>query len=616
MPTPTLHEPSGYPLNWQGGRLHHSHSAAETLSLCARKYFYSYILRLITPPSAAAEFGVVCHDLLERMCKAGHDWHNVLTEAREKIPNHARVLECTFPNLPWVRLEGLAPWPMPPHWNSETRVYLDAFGLKLKGFVDLWTYHLIPALSETGKSMVITDLKVSGNPKRWCKDADELAHFGQPLKYGYSLAKQLGIEPERIYAEHLYAKRTGKATSFVVNARTGDDLGIPWENVEKHWQTRVKRDTAVMQRLHTIADPEKVEPDTQGCRAFGGCEYADICPAHPKNYIPFKKTVVKAQPSVLTLPSKPGKNRMSASNALRNLSNVGKKKKRKGSRPSITPQGAKSAIDRAVAATGGDLPDAARKLMERGGPKTQPKPPAAPTLSNFATAVMDAVKQGETLDWDGIKAINKTVAAAAGKTRVRFFASHADKLLDELDGQVSVGGTSKDKTLVLSLQGAKAAAPPAPSEPSPEPQPPEETPEAVEAAPAPTPSALDTTPPTSEGLVDEPAQSMGQRSQPNYGSTNSPATFYFGCLPEFERAVHIDVALAPLYTRAEESLGITHWQSSKFGEGVKHVSAQLARQMKVTSLLTESIYTPSGHPLWGVFNELLRRNGYDRLVMG
>lgn len=578
------HDDTGRPLNHQGGHLHHSHSAAETLAMCERKYFYSYILRLVTTSSPAAEFGVVCHDLLERLCKAGAEWEPVLMEAREKIPNHTRVLEATFPNLPWVRLEGYQPWPMPPHWNSETRVYVDAFGLKLKGFIDLWTYHDIPSLDPTKKSLVISDLKVSGDPYKWGKDADQLATFGQPLKYAKAICEQEGIEVDVVHAEHIYAKRKGRAKSFVVSAKTGDIQGIPWAAVEKHWRTQVAQDSGRMLELHAIGDPEEVPASApQACSAFGGCEFRSICPAHPDNYIPFKKNLKPTKKTVLNKPG--GTKHMSALNALANLA---------GANPAIKKSGAKKAISRAQERLG-DVPDTAKALMEGSASATA----EAPTLSTEANAVLSQLRLTGSMTFADIKAC---VAQAQGKARVRFFAKHADALAAELGSAVTVTGAGKD--IVLSLEGvvpydepesatevhvtadvkARAAAKPAPLEQPPKPQP------------------------------------RGKQQAPSTEALSVP-TVFVGCYPAWTQVKHIDELLAPLYTEVEKALNITYWRADKYGEGVKTALSMLAsvsRRMAADGapLITEDLFIPRDHPLAEGYVGLLRSLGYNRVVMG
>jgi hypothetical protein len=600
---PTFDE-NAYPLNASGGRLHHSHSAAETLNLCMRKFYYSYVLRLVTKSSPAAEFGVVCHDLLERLCHAGNDWKDVWDEAQGSIPQHARVLEATFPNLPWVRLEGFAPWPMPPHWNSETRVYSDAHGLKLKGFVDLWTYHLIPALDATRKSLVISDLKVSGDPEKWGKDADQLAAFGQPLKYAYGLADQLGVTVDRVFAEHIYAKRTGRAKSFVVNARTGDDLGIPWEAVEKHWREQVADDSKTMLRLHQIADPEEVEASTEGCRAFGGCEFADICPAHPKNYIPFKGTKKTTKPSGLTLPEKRGSNN-DMSNAKNALKSLGRRptSTTRSERPSVTTEGAGAAIKRAEA-TLGDIPPEARAMMARSASPSSKPAAVEPPLSTLAAAVINALGRKSVLSWDDLKDLAASVAKGEGKTRSRFFTKHADELLAELGDRVVVHGEAKDRSLTLVLNGYTS---------------PEVKPEllaaldrGVEKPPAVTPIL------TGQEPIEVPPEVLRTMSAPT--AEDAPVVFV-GCYPAWKKVNHIDEAFTALYSKVEESLGITYWRADKYGEGVKTALALLAAALRARKeaggpLLTRDLFIPRDHPLAEGYIGLLRGLGFDRVVEG
>ncbi len=609
----------GYPLNWSGGKLHHSHSAAETLQLCARKYFYSYILRLVTPSSKAAAFGGVCHDLLEQLCKAGHDWHNVLAEAEVRIPNHTRVLKAVFPNLPWVRLEGYAPWPMPAHWKSETRVYLDAFGLKLKGFVDLWTYHLIPQLDPDKKVLVIEDLKVSGNPKRYCKSPDSLSRFGQPLKYAYSLAKQLGVEVDRVYAAHLYAHRTGRARSFVVNARAGGELGIPWSTVEHHWTEKVLDDTQEMLRLHAIGDPDKVSPSTSGCRAFGGCEYADICSAHTKNFIPFTTPFkFAARPSALA-PQKTGEKTMSSTNPAlaAMMKRAGKTPPQTGS-PRITKQGAKTQLEEAKRALG-DIPEAAKALMQGSASSSSTEPSGETVdvtkglragLSPEAQLVLEWVEQrakvGESLDYAGMGAAYKDSLKAQGR-RGRFFKKQALSITAELKDLLTLSGSVEDKSVLLTAKWVTPLTATALSDLA-------KTSDIVSKQPEPKPEVeailrnpiLDEA--TQEALTEAARLHMLRQDTPPTPSLPATGTIYVGCMPEQQVLTQLDTFLADAYLEAEKGKDLPHWGAHKYGEGAKAVISLFSQLLKLKGPVPD-LFIPVNHPLADrVLSELRRHN--------
>ena len=555
--------------NMQGGRLNHSHSAAETLDLCQRKWWYSYVARLETPSSPAAEFGSICHQILEDMCHAGADWEVVARRAQEETPNHWRVLKATFPNLPWVRLEGFQPWPMPPHWNSETRIDVDAHGLPFKGFIDLWTYHLIPAIDPDRKSLVISDLKVSGNPERWGKDADQLARFGQPLKYGYGICKQLDIDVDVVYAEHIYAKRTGRAKSFVVNARTGDCLGIPWESVENHWHSTVARDTKSMLRLHAVTDPEKVPADERGCRAFGGCEYASICPNHPDNFIPFKSPPRAAdRPRPSSLNNKHGEN--VSNNALNALAGLA------GRNPAVKRAGVKKAVAKAEKTM--TVPPAARKFMESEATGEAPeneKPPVG-----FPDVVLARIKSkpGHVLNFAEVKDLYTEFNAPK---RVRFFSKHMDSLGKTLALKgVTVDGAGKETT--LSMEDLNA--------------------------PADGRTFNDTLPKPAPKPAPAPA-------------TECSCVVYVGCYPAWKKVQHIDELLAPVYEQVEREQDITYWRADRYGGGVKAVIAHLGRATKnmvesQAPVMTQDLFIPRDHPLSEAYVGILRRYGFKRVVMG
>jgi hypothetical protein len=562
-------------LNAQGKPLNHSHSAAETLSLCARTWWYSYVLRLETPSSPAAEFGVTCHDILERLCKAGEAWADVADEAKSETPNHWRVLEAVFPLLPWVRLEDYAPWPMPPHWHSETRVDVDAHGLPFKGFIDLWTYHRIPAIDPDRDVLVISDLKVSGNPMKWGKDPDQLAVFGQPLKYAYAIAQQEGIDVDRVYAEHLYTKRTGRARAFVVNARTGDDLGIPWESVETHWRERVAQDSKTMLEMHSIEEAESVPASARGCRAFGGCPFNEICPGSPDNFDPFPNS----HRATTTRSTKPV-----ANNALSALSAL--------AGPKMTAKGASNALERVKQASPTPQTTAAEALLAASTAAQTESAPLSPTAARLVSA-------GGIVTFDTAKA-----AAKSGATgRSRFFLKHYDELGAELVAHgYTKSGEGREATYSNGPESATEV---------------HVTADAQARARAQVQSPSAPPPPSPESTVRAPAPAPEPSPAPEEAETLP--TLYIGCKPSWSAPQHIDSLLAPVYTRVEDDLGITFWDSHQYNEGRKMVSSILAVEMRSRvesglSLLDRDLFIPRDHPLASVYVSLLRRHGYNRIV--
>ncbi len=609
MPRTPKFNDDGYPLNERGNLLNVSHSAMETLARCPRKAYYSYILRIETPGTRASILGVNTHELLEDLCNAGDEWQAVIDAAdkpysQDGRPNELRVLRPAFEHLPWVSYEGLPSWPMPEHWCSEFGILLDIEGLpspmKAKGFVDLYTFHPIPMLDPSGDPvLLVSDLKTSGNPERYGKGPEQLAGYNQPRMYAAGLVKQLGITPpERIQLHHLYAASKNTPRSYPVVARhTDEERGVPWDVIEAHWRAKIPEAGRELLRLHQLKSPRFARANTRACRDFGGCPYADICPATRQNEL---NAEYGTPARILT---QHGENNTMAqsrpiSAARRRLNaRLGKKNP-----PAITPQGASDQLEDAQTRLG-TLPPAAQARLQAAQqgqetPKTPAEPSTPSSLSPEAEAVLKAVDEAGTMNY---AAISKAFKAASGKRR--FFPATAQALADELDGHIHIAGTSDDRNLMFKSKSGGAAAP--------APVPPASKPAAPEAAPAPSPD------PVTKPAPAPPVEYPSGRIQPGM-EVKTEATVYVNCKPSWGEVVTLDELLAPVYAAVEEQHGVAYWGATKFNDGLKAVCEMLARGLAEKGaeafLDGKALVLDGTHPLAPHVMLLLGRAGVRRWV--
>lgn len=251
--------------NKKGGDLRISASAIETFNDCKRKWWYGYVERIRGPKSPAAERGDKIHDLAERYLKGEVDEEELEGEDAKWF----RYLE---PGLPFA--------PSPEEvaegaWGVEDWVEEPCGPLNFVGKVDFYTKPLGARLDPP----VIGDWKTTSNKRwRWSKTPSQLWAFLQPRVYAYALHKD--DPPKSVDFQHVNLQSQGVPDAMEVWAED-----VPWQEILDTWEEVTK----VAEQMAAIAtnneEPTDVNPNTKACKKYGGCEYADMCPASPRNRV-------------------------------------------------------------------------------------------------------------------------------------------------------------------------------------------------------------------------------------------------------------------------------------------------------------------------------------------
>lgn len=264
-----------------GRRLSLSHSAMESFdvpanpdSACVAKWWYGYVERIRGPQKEATYVGGRVHDFAEKYLlgkgtldelevsvEGGKRWRRILEPGLEYAPDPTAVYG------------GL--------WGVETRLDLIACGpLPMKGAIDFHTtdlnFHLKPTSTH-----VIGDWKTTGHREwRWSKTPESLATFNQPLLYakGLVLSGKWEYAPPTVSFQHINLCTKGLPQAMEVWAHD-----VPWERVEENWEHAVEVATKMAEVRTGIEKVEDLEFNTRACSAYGGCEYAEICPMSPQN---------------------------------------------------------------------------------------------------------------------------------------------------------------------------------------------------------------------------------------------------------------------------------------------------------------------------------------------
>ena len=115
--------------------------------------------------------------------------------------------------------------------------------------------------------------------------------------------------------------------------------------------------------------------------------------------------------------------------------------------------------------------------------------------------------------------------------------------------------------------------------------------------------------------VNHPPETVAPSPSPEY---IGDFIVYFGCAPSWCKAVHIDVALAPLYARVEEDLKLPYWRSGKYNPGkvraLEGIKLSLAQMEAHEVFQTMDLYIPEDHVIGEEVVGLLLQAGYTKIV--
>ena len=282
----------GVLLNAKGRPINLSPSSYDTWTACERSWFYSYVMRLESPPKPSALIGTRVHAHLERWVRDGLEPEPKEAEVFDPVKRRfvKRLVDQTQTNE-WKMAQALMPY-LPEvtpgvgvvgNWRTEVKLDGVPCGdLPFKGFVDL-------SNTEDFDRWKIDDYKTTSSTSfRWSKvTREQLMQAPQPLAYAYAFwLKHGGPKPEAVDLRHFnVATSTIRQPdgSYTYPVHVTNAEAVPWDIVEENWERMA--DAAGAQRAVALraATAEDVNFNTDACRNYGGCPHAGYCPASPTN---------------------------------------------------------------------------------------------------------------------------------------------------------------------------------------------------------------------------------------------------------------------------------------------------------------------------------------------
>ena len=505
---------------------HVSASQIKTFSLCPRKWHYSKFAGLPRPaPSPAILLGKEIHAQLETYLLHGTP------------PTHRRASSS---------LRYLPASPVPPgDVEREIRIPTRPGLPPVLGYIDL----IIP-----GPVPEIVDHKTMGS-WTYAQTKETLAHDPQMVIYSKHALETGCVSAVRV--THHQIRTKGAALARRISAiLTPSEIDARFENIVSV--------VAEMAKFPAYKSPD-VPCNPNGCGAFGGCEYADICP----------QTATKPAGASIFHSIKNNTNKdqeMTTPN--RTLAEIIAERNKQTPGGEILPPDAPSRTQEAPKPPGGLFLTAPTNPNPPPAPTPAPTPTQTPGLPKSSTLTKKDLTDAAGRVVQGMEADGTTsITAAEFKKELclvfnkkRLGASYLDAVASAVPGLLSWD----EKT--LSRAGSPSPAPAPTPSPAPEPTP---TP-----TPAPTPA-------------------------PDAG-----LTIFVDCLPEKGiTGVPLSVALAPLVETIADATGCDPLLIP-YNEGTKKVAALLR-----VSPISGVVFVDSRDPYWVAAAPFLR-NIAEKIVRG
>lgn len=590
------------PLAANGKPLRISVSAADTFEDCPRKWFYSYYLRLDRAPSQSLIVGNAVHDKAEKYLKGelspedcDDRWWRTLEPGLEFLPDD-HSLE-----------QGM------PGWTVENWLKGMCGPLAFSGKVDFWKY-------QDGQ-LTVSDWKTTGDPSwRWAKTPSKLAALRQPLVYSSYLAQDYlaGQDITRLEFQHIYLSTKGEPKAMDVWAHD-----VPWSAVTDARGALEEMASEMAFLAEGSPEAEDITPNMKACRKFGGCEWADRCPASPKNrnqHIPFQSLGLFSQTTTETTESM---SKLDDIYAKLGLPTDNNKTPEPIAAPEVLTPSAPSATDvvaalRPLLETTGHIPSdfleaqahAAGVMpyevmtalgVRKDGLNYVPKiildigSKAQPTM-RYAPAEPEVLGTPEP-------AATKTPSeeeVIAGLAE-RFSSVDSDEAKTYIKKALGIKRLSKSR---LNRIGDALAA--LKGEPVVEPEPVTVPRQEEETAEVPKP-AEDCCPDPGPECCDE------EIALPELALVE----VFVDAVPDGGGAVPIEYVMAPIFAQVEKHFGVPHWSIPKYNEGGNDALGLFSQQLFDGSLeLPPMVLVDSRHPLASRIVEVLNRREDTRVIRG
>lgn len=262
--------------NDKGRDIRISYSAFDTWQRCRRKWWYAYKERREQKPNKNAILGSQVHDQLEHYGKHG-EWKAPKEEHSQSVNVPQAIAKAALPYIPTAQPgEGFG-----EEWLVEAEVKMQCGPLPFVGYVDL-------ANVSDPLDIQVDDYKTTSSPEfRWSKTPETLRKNHQPAGYTYALVHTLGMDPpETVTWRHINictkpSSYGPEGPTFYAMETVAED--VEWSEVVALWQEMEVAASEMVDYLEKYTGPEEVPANTYACRDFGGCPFAEFCPASPQN---------------------------------------------------------------------------------------------------------------------------------------------------------------------------------------------------------------------------------------------------------------------------------------------------------------------------------------------
>jgi RecB family exonuclease len=225
-----------------------SASQVDTYNTCNRKWWFSKILGIETPPHPSAVIGTEVHAQLEAYLEEKAPADSLGPIARTALPFAPR------PGTVYIE-------------QSIEELGLVAGGLPALGYIDV--------LDLTSDPPQVLDWKTTSN-FRYAKTEDELLRNVQMSVYAkatLAMCERFDVPaPTSVRVTHV-----AMLTKPPHEARRTSAL-MPTPVIQENWKS-IDRTVLNMRETATLTTPDKVTPTKSACSAYGGCPFLDRCRA-------------------------------------------------------------------------------------------------------------------------------------------------------------------------------------------------------------------------------------------------------------------------------------------------------------------------------------------------
>lgn len=232
----------------------------KTFRRCARAWNYEKVQKLPKkPPGKGAALGEKCHRQMEHWLKTGEDVRSPLVKTGHKL------IEPYLRHAPFNRGRGIVEGSI----NLET-----PGGVKINGSIDFW----IPGYYGF-ESPIVIDHKFKKDLAAYAETEEQLLDDEQAILYGtYALSQAPEGQDIVEFRHHNVQTERGVYAKAVAVHLTRDEIFDKCAALGKLID-------GPMSACAREKDPLKVTPTVghASCGAFGGCDFARVCPDSPLN---------------------------------------------------------------------------------------------------------------------------------------------------------------------------------------------------------------------------------------------------------------------------------------------------------------------------------------------